>query len=124
MLADVCQTTTAMYIATSKPTVYAERIVKHFGLEPHFRKVYGAELDGRYDNKAELLAHLLAEECIRPEAAVMIGDRAADVVAAKANGVQSVGVLWGYGSEQELRDAGADVLCSSPWELRRHLSRT
>jgi phosphoglycolate phosphatase len=112
----------AMYVATSKPAMYADRIVKHFGLAGHFRKVYGPELDGRYDNKAELLAHLLKEEQIARNVAVMIGDRAADVLAAKANGLRSVGVLWGYGSKQELVDSGADILCRTPRELSERLS--
>ena len=107
----------AAYIATSKPAVYAERIVRHFGLDQHFRKVYGAELEGRYDDKAELLAHLLATERVSPEAAVMIGDRAVDMRAAKANGLRAIGVLWGYGSERELVDAGADTLCRTPNDL-------
>lgn len=112
----------AAYIATSKPAVYAERIVSHFRLDHHFRKVYGAELDGRWDNKAELLAHLLTTERVAPGASVMVGDRAADVLAARANKIRSIGVLWGYGSEAELTDAGADKLCRTPSELARHLS--
>jgi phosphoglycolate phosphatase len=109
-------------VATSKPAVYAERIVRHFGLAQHFRKVYGPDLDGRYENKAELLAHLLTRERVSPEAAVMIGDREADVRAAKASGVRSIGVLWGYGSERELIDAGADMLCTTPGELGARLA--
>ncbi|HYW70746.1 MAG TPA: HAD hydrolase-like protein [Pyrinomonadaceae bacterium] len=96
----------AVYVATSKPAIYAERIVRHFGLAQHFRKVYGPELDGRYEDKRDLLAHLLTSERVEREAAVMIGDRAADVQAAKSNGIRSIGVLWGYGSERELIDAG------------------
>jgi phosphoglycolate phosphatase len=111
------------YVATSKPAVYAERIVSHFGLGHHFRKVYGAELDGRRDNKAELLAHLLATEDVRSGQAVMVGDRAADIIAAKANEARSIGVLWGYGAEAELTEAGADMLCRTPLELARHLSK-
>lgn len=107
----------AAYVVTSKPAVYAERIVDHFGLGHHFRKVYGAELDGRRDDKAELLAYLLANEGVGPSASVMVGDRSADIVAAKANEVRSIGVLWGYGSEAELMDAGADMLCRTPSEL-------
>jgi phosphoglycolate phosphatase len=107
----------AAYVATSKPAVYAERIVRHFKLGHHFRKVYGAELDGRWDDKAELLAHLLATEGVEPSASVMVGDRAADIIAAKANEVRSIGVLWGYGSEAELTLAGADMLCRTPSEV-------
>ena len=55
-------------------SVYAERIVSHLRLGHHFRKVYGAELDGRWDDKAELLAYLLATEGVRPSASVMVGD--------------------------------------------------
>ena len=122
MLDSVGRGVYAKYVATSKPAVYAERIVSHFGLSHHFRKVYGAELDGRWDDKAELLAHLLATEGVTPSAAVMVGDRAADIIAAKANRVRSIGVLWGYGSEVELTDAGADMLCRTPAELATHLS--
>lgn len=121
MLEQTGEMATAMFVATSKPRVYAERIVQHFGLAHHFRKVYGPELDGRRDDKVELVAYLLASEGVEAESAVMVGDRAADVWSAKANGVRSIGVLWGYGSERELRDAGADVLCRTPSELAAHL---
>ena len=121
MLEQAREMATAMYVATSKPAVYAERIVQHFGLDHHFRKIYGAELDGHRDDKVELVAYLLASEAVDAEAAVLVGDRAADVRSAKANRVGSIGVLWGYGSEQELLDAGADVLCKTPSELAAHL---
>lgn len=114
----------AMYVATSKPAVYAKRIVQHFGLDQHFGQVYGAELDGRREDKADLVAYVLASEGVNAQAAVMIGDRAADVRAARANGVRSIGVLWGYGSAQELLEAGVDILCKTPPELAAHLSKT
>jgi phosphoglycolate phosphatase len=121
MLEQVGEMATAMFVATSKPAVYAERILQHFGLDDHFKKVYGSELDGRREDKVELVAHLLASEGLDAEAAMMIGDRAADILSAKANSVRSIGVLWGYGSEQELLEAGADVLCRTPSELTAHL---
>ena len=124
MLEHAQQAATAMYVATSKPAVYAKRIVQHFGLDHHFRQVYGAELDGRREDKADLVAYVLASEGVGAQAAVMIGDRAADVRAAKANGVRSIGVLWGYGSAHELVDAGVDILCKTPSELAAHLSET
>jgi phosphoglycolate phosphatase len=112
----------ACFVATSKPAVYAARIVKHFGLDQYFRKVYGPELDGRFEDKAELVGHLLASESVSKGKAVMIGDRSADVLAAKANGLRSIGVLWGYGTEEELADAGADQIVRTPLELMAHLS--
>jgi phosphoglycolate phosphatase len=116
-------TTGSSFVATLKPKVYAERIVRHFGLAPYFAGVYGPGLDEPTENKVELLADLLARERVAPGHAVMIGDRAGDMVAARINGVRSIGALWGYGSEAELVDAGADSLCASPSELAACLAR-
>ena len=103
-----------MFVATSKAAVFAERIVRHFGLARHLAGIYGPSLEGRFEDKAELLAHLLAVERLNRDDAVMLGDRDIDVTAARANGVRSIGVLWGYGSREELLGAGADVLCTPP----------
>ena len=111
------------FVATSKPAVYAERIVRHFGLAPHFARVYGSDLGGRFEDKTELLAHVLAVEGVAAARAVMVGDRAADIIAARVNGLASIGVLWGYGTERELAEAGADALCSVPGELAACLER-
>jgi phosphoglycolate phosphatase len=123
MLDHVRPVASAAFVATLKPKVYADRIVRRLGLEPYFAGVYGPELEGRFDDKADLLANLLATEKISPERAVMIGDRAGDIVSARANRVRSIGVLWGYGSESELTDARADGLCVSPGELGSCLRR-
>jgi phosphoglycolate phosphatase len=109
-----------LFIATSKPTVFARRIVDHFGLSGYFAGVYGSELDGRLENKGDLIRFVLEEEGIAANDAAMIGDRSHDVVGAKANGVFAVGVLWGYGSVEELE--GADVRCDSPGEVARFLT--
>jgi phosphoglycolate phosphatase len=106
-----------IFVATSKPWISARRVVTHLGLDRHFDGVYGPEMDGSRDDKGELLAHLLANEKVSPDRAWMIGDRAADVVAARANGVEPVGVLWGYGSAEELSGAGARTLFTTPAEL-------
>jgi phosphoglycolate phosphatase len=104
-----------LFVCTAKPQVYAERIVAHFGFEAHFAAVYGADLEGHYDDKAKLLAHLVAREGVAPARAVMIGDRDNDIRAARANGMRVVGVLWGYGSAAEL--APADAIVATPPEL-------
>ena len=123
MLERARPTASATFVATLKPKVYADRIVHRFGLAPYFSGVYGSELEGKYDDKVDLLAHLLETERIHAADAVMIGDRAGDMVAARAHGVRSIGVLWGYGSRSELADAGADLLCPSPGELAACLAR-
>lgn len=103
-----------LYVATSKPTVYSTRIIDHFQLSGHFAQVHGSHLDGTNSDKTDLLAHILDTEGIAPEDAVMIGDRRYDIVGARNHQVATIGVLWGYGSEEELLAAGADALCAHP----------
>jgi len=109
-----------LYVATSKPRVFADRILAHFELAKYFKHIYGSELDGRNSAKKDLIAHILKEEKISSSDAWMIGDRSYDIVGATANKVLSVGVLWGYGSIEELASAGATALC----ELPEHLEST
>jgi phosphoglycolate phosphatase len=104
-----------LYLCTSKPEVYARRIVALFGFHEHLRGVYGADLAGALDDKAALVAHLASRERLDASHATMIGDRHHDVRAARANGARSIGVLWGYGSAEEL--AEADALVRTPAEL-------
>lgn len=106
-----------LFVATSKPRVFAEEILRHFVLARHFTAIHGSELDGTRDDKGELIRHLLAVESLAADESVMIGDRLHDIAGARANGCRSVGVTWGYGSEAELREAGAGVLCHSPADV-------
>lgn len=106
-----------LFVATSKPTVFAERIVEHFALGRFFGAVYGSELSGANADKKNLLARVLDAESLAPADTVMIGDRAHDVLGARANGLFPVGVLWGYGSRAELLAAGARWLCAEPRRL-------
>jgi phosphoglycolate phosphatase len=108
-----------MWVVTSKPQVYAQTIVEHFGLRGFFREVYGPELSGERSDKGELIAYILGVERLRTADTWMIGDRMHDIVGAKKNGVHAAGVLWGYGSREELRDAGADVLYEAMPDLVR-----
>jgi phosphoglycolate phosphatase len=106
-----------LLVATAKPHAYARLVMRHVGLDRHFSGIYGPELDGRNDNKADLIAHIAASQRLRPDAAVMVGDRAFDVAAAASNGIRTVGATWGYGGAEELAAAGAVELCDSPREL-------
>ena len=107
-----------LFVATSKPQVYAERILRHFDLDRHFIAIHGCELDGTREDKRDLLAHLLPHHGLDPGRAVMIGDRGADMRAARHHGVAALGALWGYGDEAELREHGAHALCEAPCGLR------
>jgi phosphoglycolate phosphatase len=106
-----------MFIATSKPAVYAERIVDHFGLKPYFERVFGSELDGTHADKTDLLHHALETTKVDPRQAIMIGDRAHDMIGARNNKMTAIGVLYGYGSRNELIDAGAHRICEMHGEL-------
>ena len=106
-----------MWVATSKPHVYADRIIDHFALRPFFLKVYGAELDGTRSAKAELLGHLLAAEGLQAAETLMVGDREHDVLGARAVGVRAVAVRWGYGSDEELEAAAPAWVVHRPGEI-------
>ena len=104
-------------VATSKPTTFAERIVAHFGLAEHLDLVAGATLDGSRRTKADIIRFALATLAAEPAEAVMVGDRAQDIIGARAVGLPSVGVSWGYAEAEELETAGADRVVRSPQEL-------
>jgi phosphoglycolate phosphatase len=105
---------TRLFLCTAKPLVYAERILTHFGLEHHFEGAYGDELGGRFQDKADLIAHILEREKLHADDCCMWGDRKHDVLAATRNGMPTIGALWGYGGADELRAAGAAVFCEAP----------
>ena len=103
-----------LFVATSKPHVFAERIIDHFGLRDHFERVFGSELDGTRVDKSHLLEYALKQASVDPARTLMIGDRSHDMVGAKNNGMKGIGVLYGYGTRDELLDAGAHHVCATP----------
>ncbi len=110
-----------LHVATSKAHVFADRIVEHFELAPFFDSVFGAELSGERAEKTDLLAYALSESGADPATSVMVGDRSHDMVGAINNGVPGVGVLYGYGSREELVRAGARTIVARVDELREVL---
>ena len=107
----------SLCVVTSKPEVFANRIIDHFELRPFFKRVYGSELSGERSHKGELIAHVLASEGLHAAEVWMVGDRMHDIRGAKQNGVRAAGVLWGYGAREELAEAGADAMFGSMAEL-------
>ena len=96
-----------LILATSKPAVFAEKILERFELASYFSLLSGSELDGARSRKDEVIAWALERAGLSPEEAVMVGDRAYDVRGAAACGLPCIGVLYGYGSREELEQAGA-----------------
>lgn len=121
MLSELSEAGFELVLATSKPHVYAREILKYFGIEEYFSFVAGSELDGTRVNKADVIQYALDMCHISPEKAIMVGDRKHDIMGASACGVESVGVLYGYGSREELKEAGADHLVGSVKELKDFL---
>ncbi|MBJ6126632.1 HAD family hydrolase [Microvirga splendida] len=117
LLEDLREKNVRLYVATSKLQVFARRILDHFDLSRFFVEIYGSEPDNRNADKRDLIRHILKQERFDPMGAVMIGDRKHDAIGAKANGLTSIGVTWGYGSRQELIEAGVACLVDAPQDL-------
>lgn len=117
VLAALRQSGHTLYVATSKPTIFADRIVAHFGLRAYFKQIFGSELDGTRNDKTQLISYILGKESLAASATVMIGDRKHDIIGGRNNGLQGVGVLWGYGTKEELTSAGAQACIAHPSDL-------
>lgn len=105
------------YLATAKYQGFAEDIVKATGLSKLFTGVYGSMKDGTLSNKKELLTKLMAEEGIDAVNSVMVGDTHFDIEAGRHCNMTTVGVLWGYSTQEKLEAAGANYCVSEPGEL-------
>lgn len=109
-----------LVVATSKPEVFAVRILEHFGLAEYFDYIAGAELNGPRNRKGDVIAYALTS-CGIADASnvIMVGDREHDVNGAKENGIDCIGVLFGYGNRRELEEAGAAYIAETVEEIER-----
>ncbi|HBA69407.1 MAG TPA: phosphoglycolate phosphatase [Lachnospiraceae bacterium] len=114
-------------VASSKPQIFVEQILHHFGIYQYFTVIVGSELDGRRDTKEEVVAEALRQlkesgmqETVASKA-VMIGDRKFDIAGGKEHGLITAGVTFGYAAEGELEEAGADFVVDTVEELGRLL---
>lgn len=106
-----------LMLATSKPTVYARRILEHFHILEVFEAVHGSCLDGRLSHKDQLLAHIIRTRELDPARVIMVGDRSHDILAGKANGTLTAAVAYGYGTAREIEGARPDMVFNTPREL-------
>lgn len=119
VLTSLCEKGHTLLVATSKPEPFAQRILAHFSLDVHFSFVAGATMDEKRTKKEDVIAYALAKNKIEPKQAIMIGDREHDIWGAKANHLRSIGVLYGYGSLKELKNAGANAIAQTPEDILR-----
>lgn len=111
-----------LLVATSKPTVYSDKILEHFGLKEYFSYIAGSELDGTRVNKAEVIQYALEQMKITESGKiVMIGDKEHDMIGAGICGVDSIGVLYGFGEREELENHGATYIAETVSDLEKIL---
>lgn len=99
-----------VFLATSKPRIFAEKILDHFRISQFFHTIYGAELDGSLMDKGELIAHIIKTEALDPKRSLMVGDRIYDIEGGQQNGVVTAAVTYGYGSPGEIKSATPDLV--------------
>lgn len=111
-----------LFVATSKPENTSIEILEHFGMVHYFEKICGASTDFSRNSKEAVIAYLL-DSCGARENAVMVGDTAYDVIGAKAHGIPTIGVSWGYGLVEDMENAGAAAIAHTMDELYKYLSK-
>ena len=121
LLAELSARGKHLVLVTSKPHVFAKRILSYFEIAPYFEAVYGSELDGTHVEKEELIAYTLSDLGVSPAEAVMVGDRRFDIEGAKKHGLSSVGVLYGYGSREEIEACAPDRIAETVDDLYKIL---
>lgn len=111
-----------LVLATAKPEIFAKRIIEHFNLKCYFKGIVGAEIGGKLNYKDEIIAEVLNRFNITDKSRViMVGDREQDIKGAKQNGIESIGVKYGFAEQDELERAGADYIAETPYDILKML---
>ena len=121
LLENLKQSGKTIALATSKPHVYASRILDNFDLSDYFDVIVGAEFDGTRNEKKEVIEEVL-RQLPDSQSPVMVGDRRQDVIGAKLCDIPCIGVRFGYAEENELENAGADFIASTISDLQNLLN--
>ena len=119
---DLVRQNILLYVATSKPTPFAIDILKHYNITNYFEEIVGSNLDLTRTAKKEIIEYILTKYTnIDPNSCVMIGDRKYDIIGAQNNQIDSIGVLYGYGSYEEMKEIKPTYIAESVDELRKIL---
>lgn len=110
-----------LIVATSKPTKFEKLILEHFKLDQYFDVIKGSNLDGSLSDKTELISYIISEQKMDTKKSIMIGDRKHDIIGAINCGIDSIGVGYGYGTEDELTKAGSTAYVKTVVDLRNLL---
>lgn len=117
LLAELTTRERTLAVATSKPEVFAKRVLDHFALSKYFAVIAGGDMEGAHCGKAEIIGMALERLDMPGGRPLMVGDREHDVLGAKTAGIASAAVLFGYGSRRELEGAGADYIAGTAGDL-------
>ncbi len=113
-----------LFVATSKPTVYAIEVLRHFKIDTYFTEIIGSNLDNTRTDKTEIISYILCTYGLQACNSVMIGDRKHDIIGAKNNSMRTIGVSYGYGSSEELQTSEPDFIAQNAKELEALLIHT
>ncbi|CAG9614730.1 5'-nucleotidase [Bacillus rhizoplanae] len=120
VLQDLKNARKRLFVATSKPTIFAKQILEHFQLAHYFEEIVGSNLDGTRIAKTDIIQHILhTYHDLEKEHVVMVGDREHDIIGAQQVGIHSIGVMYGYGSKEELVAAGATHIIEDVEHIKR-----
>lgn len=108
-----------LFVCTSKPEVFAKKILDHFSLTKYLTGIYGATLDGRLKNKGDIIACCLQQEQLNHQDCIMVGDRQHDIIGAHQNQIPCIGVLYGYGDLEEFQKYQCDYIVEDLKELKK-----
>ena len=104
-------------IATSKPETFANKIIRYFGIQNYFKEIVGSNLDGTLSEKENIIKYIIEKYKLQRNETVMVGDRKYDIIGANKNGIDSIGVLYGYGSKEELEKENPKYICNNVMEI-------
>lgn len=121
LLKELSEAGYTLEIASSKPTVFVEKICEHFKIKQYFTHIVGSFLDGRRGEKEEVVEEAIRLSKATPDHIIMVGDRIYDVIGAHKKEIAVIGVSYGYGGRKELEEAGADVIVDTVEQLRQEL---
>lgn len=122
LIIDLANNNINVILATAKPQVFSDKILENYEIKKYFKFISGATLDGSRLNKGDIIKYAIDNlEQINLEECIMVGDRKHDIEGAKENNIKSIGVTYGFGSEEELKTAGANYIAHNAEELKRIL---
>ena len=117
LLKSLCNQNYRLFVATSKPTVFAVEVLRHFKIDSYFDEIIGSNLDNSRTDKTEIISHIFSAYGLQASDSVMIGDRKHDIIGAKNNSMKTIGVTYGYGSLEELLAFQPDFIVNNCKEI-------